>query len=415
MEITEKLMLNLSLLLVLMFFFQVLQERQGRSVLRQYILPLYFVVSIFLCMIFSVEAGGGVRFDLRQVPIILGSLYTGRVFLFAGAAILMRGYMGVDDGFWTAMLYFTSLAFVLKWIHLWYVQLPSSQRIFASVLATFASSVVLLEIIFILHTPQRNMETILSYTLVPAVGAALITYFIEMIRQNILIRNRLARSEKMEAVSHMSAAISHEIRNPLTSVKGFLQLIQEDSYSEEKRKEFLQIAMSEIVRAEQVMNDYLTFSKAALDKEEELHVAEELSNVLKTFEYLAAEKGIKINASLGEDLMIKGDKSKFKQAVINLVKNALEAMPAGGVLTVRANKVQQSVQLLLHDTGIGMSEEQLSRLGEPYYSTKGNQGTGLGLMVTFSIIRAMKGKVQVNSRPCRGTTFRITFPSYKGE
>ncbi|CAM3861380.1 sensor histidine kinase [Mesobacillus zeae] len=412
MQITEKLLLNLSLLLVLMFFFQIIQERNGNSRTRKISFSLYFIVSIFVCMIFSVEAEDGIRFDLRHVPFILGGLYTGKVFLYAGLAIVMRGFLGIDEGFWMAAIFFGSLGLLLKWVHQWFLRLSASQRIGVAVLVTLMSSLLLIEIIFMFHTPILRTEAWIGFILIPSIAVGVISYFLEMIRHNILIRNQLAKAEKMDAVSQMSAAISHEIRNPLTSVKGFLQLLQENSYPEEKKKEFIKIAMDEIDRAEVVINDYLTFSKAALEKEEEIEVGNELEQVLKTFEHKAIQSGINIQTTFVPGLSIRGDKVKFKQGLINLLKNAIEAMPGGGTLTIRTYRSDLEIHILINDTGIGMTEEQLSRLGEPYYSTKGKHGTGLGMMVTFSIIRAMRGKVDVNSRPGKGTSFRIIFPSY---
>ncbi|WNF25049.1 HAMP domain-containing sensor histidine kinase [Mesobacillus jeotgali] len=158
-----------------------------------------------------------------------------------------------------------------------------------------------------------------------------------------------------------------------------------------------------------MINDYLTFARPAFEKEEEIEVEKELNQVLNVLSPLANFNGVKITKKFSPGLVISGDQSKFKQGFINLMKNGLEAMPNGGELLIQTFTTGPVVHILVRDTGIGMNEEQIARLGEPYYTTKGQQGTGLGMMVTFSIIRAMRGKVEVKSQVGKGTTFHIRF------
>ncbi len=127
-EITKHLLMNLSLLLVLLFFTQLIIERQVKEESRERYQLFYFIISIFTCYIFSVQVQDGVRFDLRQVPMILGSLYTGYSFLLAGVTILMRGLLGINDGFWVSVGVFASLAILLKWIHPWFNRLTLNSR-----------------------------------------------------------------------------------------------------------------------------------------------------------------------------------------------------------------------------------------------------------------------------------------------
>lgn len=408
-EITKHLLLNLSLLIVLLFFTQLVIERQASEKNRNGLQILYFILSILICFIFSIETSDGIRFDLRQVPMILGSLYTGQGFLLAGVTIIMRGFMGINDGFWTSAGVFTVLAFLLTWMHSWFSSLSLNQRVGVSILVTVITSMVLMQLIGIITEPITHAEAWISFLVIPAITSGLISYSIETIRQSLLIRQKLAKADKIEAVSHLSAAISHEIRNPLTTVKGFLQLLGEQSYPEEKKKEFIQIAVSELDRAEEVINDYLTFARPAFEKVEEIDVEKELNHVLNVLKPLANLNDIKINRKYTPGLIISGDRSKFQQGFINLIKNGFEAMPDGGELTVQTFLTGHTAHILISDNGIGMTEEQINRLGEPYYTTKGQQGTGLGMMVTFSIIRAMRGKVEIKSQPGKGTTFHMKF------
>ncbi|MEH7885005.1 HAMP domain-containing sensor histidine kinase [Bacillus sp. JJ1609] len=409
MEITKHLLLNLSLLIVLLFFTQLVIESQANEKNRLGLQILYFILSILICFIFSFETRDGIRFDLRQVPMILGSLYTGQGFLLAGVTILMRGFMGINDGFWASAGVFIVLAFVLTWISSWFSRLSLNQRVGVSILATVITSLVLMQLIGIVTEPITHPEAWISFLVIPAITTGLISYSIETIRQSFLIRQKLAKADKIEVVSHLSAAISHEIRNPLTTVKGFLQLLGEQSYPEEKKQEFIKIAVDELNRAEQVINDYLTFARPAFEKVEDIDVEKELNHVLNVLKPLAYLNDIKIKRKYTSGLVISGDRSKFQQGFINLIKNGFEAMPDGGELTVQTFLTGHTAHIFISDNGIGMNEEQINRLGEPYYTTKGQQGTGLGMMVTFSIFRAMKGKVEVKSQVGKGTTFHMKF------
>lgn len=408
-EITKHLLMNLSLLLVLLFFTQLIIERQVNEEKRETYQLFYFIISIFTCYIFSVQVQDGIRFDLRQVPMILGSLYTGYSFVLAGVTLLMRGFLGINDGFWVSVGVFSGLAILLKWIHPWFNRLSLNSRVGVSVLLTVITSFLLMQMVAIVNKPISHPEAWISFILIPALTSGLVSYSIETIRQTFIIRQRLAKADKIEAVSHLSASISHEIRNPLTTVKGFLQLLGEKDYPEDKKKEFIDIAVQELKRAEEVINDYLTFARPAFEKEEKIEVEKELNHVLNVLSPLANLNGVKITKKFSPGLFISGDRSKFKQGFINLMKNGLEAMPNGGELIIQTFLTGSVVHILVRDTGIGMNEEQIARLGEPYYTTKGKQGTGLGMMVTFSIIRAMRGKVEVKSQIGMGTTFHIRF------
>jgi two-component system sporulation sensor kinase B len=114
---------------------------------------------------------------------------------------------------------------------------------------------------------------------------------------------------------------------------------------------------------------------------------------------------------LSEDspLHLEGDRYKFRQALINIGKNAIEAMDDGGILEIKANKVNDHIVMVISDNGIGMTSEQIKRLGIPYYSTK-EKGTGLGTMVSFGIIKKMNGKIEIKSELGKGTEYKIIFP-----
>ncbi|WP_052342765.1 sensor histidine kinase [Bacillus sp. EB01] len=171
------------------------------------------------------------------------------------------------------------------------------------------------------------------------------------------------------------------------------------------------MAKTELERAERIITDYLTFAKPASDKLEVLDVSKEMLHILELIHPFANMNSVIINIDLRNEVKVKGERHLFHQCILNIVKNAIEAMEEnGGTLTVMTQGKGENSEIYISDTGIGMNSEQIERLGEPYFSLKGKNGTGLGMMVVYSIINSMNGKVFIESKPGQGTTFVLHFP-----
>lgn len=147
---------------------------------------------------------------------------------------------------------------------------------------------------------------------------------------------------------------------------------------------------------------------------EVLHVEDELKHLVTIIEPLARIRSVDIQLNTTRQKII-GDRSLFRQALLNLMKNGLEAMPDGGQLSITVSDKENEMILEVSDTGIGMNNEQISRLGEPYYTTKGAQGTGLGMMVVFQVLEGMKSTITVQSTVGEGSRFIVTIPKAKVE
>ncbi|QCT01880.1 integral membrane sensor signal transduction histidine kinase [Paenibacillus algicola] len=222
-----------------------------------------------------------------------------------------------------------------------------------------------------------------------------------------MFNNELQRSEKMEIISELAASVAHEVRNPLQVTRGFMQLLAEKS--EEGQKEYLNLALKELDRASGIITDFLTFAKPELEQVTVLNLAEELRHVTGILNPLANLSGGVIQLEVSKGVYIAGNASKLKQAVINLVKNSIEALEGEGVIKIRVFKDKEYAVISIRDNGVGMDMQELSRLGEPYFSNK-TKGTGLGLMVTFRIIEAMQGKIHFTSHKGIGTEAVIQIP-----
>ncbi|KRE32560.1 sensor histidine kinase [Paenibacillus sp. Soil522] len=229
-------------------------------------------------------------------------------------------------------------------------------------------------------------------------------------KQLEVFNNELQRSEKMEIISQLAASVAHEVRNPLQVTRGFLQLLREKTTSD-KDNSFMVLAIDELDRASEIITDFLTFAKPQLEQTTLLNVAEEIQKIEGILAPLATMQGGIIKVDLASDLYVRGNSSKLKQALINIIKNSIEALDKDGIIHIRAYMDDSGhVVICIKDNGEGMHEADLKRLGEPYYSKK-TKGTGLGLMVTFRIIEVMQGRVEFISDKGVGTEAIIHIPS----
>lgn len=222
-----------------------------------------------------------------------------------------------------------------------------------------------------------------------------------------MFNNELQRSEKMEIISELAASVAHEVRNPLQVTRGFMQLLGERS--NQSQQEYLNLALKELDRASAIITDFLTFAKPELEQVSKLNLSEELRHVTGILMPLANIGGGTIKLDVPATIHIMGNSSKLKQAMVNLVKNSIEALSGEGTIKIWAYIEKGQAVIHVRDNGVGMDVEELERLGEPYFSNK-TKGTGLGLMVTFRIIEAMRGKIHFTSHKGIGTEVVIRIP-----
>lgn len=222
-----------------------------------------------------------------------------------------------------------------------------------------------------------------------------------------LFNHRLQRTEKLKFISDLAASIAHEVRNPLQVTRGFLQLIS--GKSDEASKPHFSMAISELDRASTIITDFLTFAKPELDTIVRLDIQKEMTQIETIITPLAAYHGAALQIRIPDKLYVMGNSSKFKQAFMNMIKNSIEALKGSGVVEVEAYTDQDAAIVRIKDNGEGMEQEQIAKLGEPYFSTK-TKGTGLGLMVTFRIIEVMQGTIEFRSEKGKGTEALIRFP-----
>jgi PAS domain S-box-containing protein len=216
----------------------------------------------------------------------------------------------------------------------------------------------------------------------------------------------LLKTEKLSMVGELAAGIAHEIRNPLTTIKGFVQLLSEYDLG----KSYASTILDEIDRINFIVSEFMVFAKPHTIYFSKCNINETVKSVIKFLEPEAHLKNVIIECKcVCRDIWISGEKNQLKQVFLNMIKNAIEAMPAGGKVFVTIESNFSEIVISIEDTGRGMTADQVRRLGEPFYTTKEN-GNGLGLMVSFKIIETHRGAIEVKSELNRGTKFIISFP-----
>lgn len=220
----------------------------------------------------------------------------------------------------------------------------------------------------------------------------------------------MIQSEKLSVAGQLAAGIAHEIRNPLTAIKGFIQLMESDSENKVNRT-YYKIIKSEMERIELILGELLVLAKPQANKYNEENIKDLLEQVTTLLTTQAILNNIEIITDYTiEDIWIHADGNQIKQVFINLIKNAIEVMPNGGKITIQlAVADREDVLIQVIDQGMGIREEKLKNLGIPFYTTK-EKGTGLGLAVSYKIIEAHNGSITVSSKINVGTTFSIRLP-----
>lgn len=213
-------------------------------------------------------------------------------------------------------------------------------------------------------------------------------------------------SEKMSVLGQLSAGIAHEIRNPLTSIKGFLQLLEAGV---QHKDEYYKIMKDEIEKIEAITSELLHMAKPATNKMKDESVDQMIRNVVMLLRSQAKMNNIVITIEEPITEIIYCDSSQVKQVLINLIKNAIEAMDNPGEITLYVRSNSTEVTIHVKDEGPGIPEELNDQLGKPFFTTKTN-GTGLGLMVTKEILDNHGGKLSFSDNINRGSTFHLLFP-----
>lgn len=263
---------------------------------------------------------------------------------------------------------------------------------------------------------RHDLELLRAFSSSAAISlenARLYQQQIEQIEELRATQAKLIQSEKMSALGRLIASISHEINNPLQSIQGCLTLADEEIESQqrpEKLQRYLGIAEDEIERIAAIVRRIRDFYRPARDELDAVDVHAVLGSVLELSGKQLQHSDVVIEKQWAEGLpTIPANAAHLKQVFLNLVLNAIDAMPSGGTLTLTTAQGDERVRIEFADTGVGMTEETQARLFEPFFTTKAH-GSGLGLSISYGIIESHDGQILVESEAGKGSTFILLLP-----
>lgn len=224
------------------------------------------------------------------------------------------------------------------------------------------------------------------------------------------LEKELQRSERLAAIGKMAAGVAHELRNPLSSIKGLAVLLQSSFAEPGKEAETADVLVKEVERLNRSIGELLDYAKPGQLNRQPASIGEILMKTLSLVQMDAEAYGITVELSQQQDLPeIMVDSDKLKQVFLNLLLNAVQAMPEGGTLGVRLAKNEGGLVIVIRDSGVGILPENLPRVFDPYYTTK-NDGTGLGLAMSAKIVEEHGGRIKIASNPGEFTEVRVTLP-----
>ena len=238
-------------------------------------------------------------------------------------------------------------------------------------------------------------------------------YILHDLTQIKSLQEAVQKQEKMAAIGNLAAGVAHEVRNPLSSIKGYAtyfgSLFEEGS----DKKKAADVMTAEVERLNRVISELLEIARPSDIKPKKTDISFLLKSSLRLIQQEAEAEGVEIKTTVAAKIPpLYLDPDRITQALINLYINALQAMPEGGILTISASEEGSGVVITVADTGFGITDDKTSKIFDPYYTTK-NTGTGLGLAVVQKVVEAHGGSVAVKSAENKGTEFIITLPRDK--
>jgi two-component system, sporulation sensor kinase B len=413
MSIIKDFLLQLTFMLIPIFIhYTFITERVKNDKNRNLIMTILWGISIIACMSFPVVFGQNARLELRIIPLLLGTLYGGflpGIFLSA-LIIFYRLSFGFDIGFYNTVLVLLLSLPVMVHFQKSFTSSKKDMRVKIAVGLSFYYCLIGLTLLGVLRGFSKEYLTVpIIHLFFAVVVTWCFTMLIEAIREIHQLRLEMQNSEKLRVIGELTSVFAHEIRNPMQATRGFLQLLNEPDLPE-KKKEYIQISLEELDRANEIINDFLSFGKPSIHDKERINIGYQIQRVVNIIQSYTFNRNVEIKTDILENCWTYANPQKLNQSLINILKNAIESMPNGGTVWITCTSMDDRyIKITIKDQGIGMTKKQIDRLGSPYYSLK-ESGTGLGMMVSFQIIRSFKGKIQVNSEKDIGTEFVIFLP-----
>jgi len=232
------------------------------------------------------------------------------------------------------------------------------------------------------------------------------------ITDRVRMEEQMSQNEKLTSLGLLAAGVAHEVNTPLAVISNYIQMLSKQIPREDERQKTIEKIVKQTFRASEIVNNLLNFSRTGAAEFIEINLNSILDETLSLVQHPFKTGRVTVIRNFGENLpFVLGSSTKLQQVFLNLFMNARDAMPSGGMLEVRTYARNGSVEVEVTDTGMGIRPENLNRVFDPFFTTKASgRGTGLGLSVSYGIVKEHAGKMDVRSTPDKGTSFRVEFP-----
>ncbi|MCY9691745.1 sensor histidine kinase [Paenibacillus alginolyticus] len=411
----KEVLLQLLFALVPFVLYNIYYRNKTANYSKQFI-TITCMICLFMSMTFHSSVLNGIIFDIRYVimffGMVFGGMTTGLILLveFLSYRILIGG-----KGLFSAMIILV-ITFNLSVLLSILYRRRAKYRKLITFLAGLSFSVIPICVLFVIEPKYVVEHLTFNFLALPIQNSLgiwlLISLFNKAVSDKQLFQKYL-QNEKVETIAHVAASLAHEVRNPLTAVMGFLKLIRNEAISKEKTNYYIDICVEEMKRTEVILSEYLSIAKPSTPIYEQMDLVPQLNSVIDIMTPYANMNNVALEVhNEGQQLYISANPNEIKQLLINFIKNAIEAcscISKGKVIIRMAPESRISAKITIHDNGVGLSNEQLERLGTIYFSTK-SKGTGVGLTLSYQLIRSMNGAIHVRSTLGKGTEFVISLP-----
>jgi two-component system sporulation sensor kinase B len=359
--------------------------------------------------------------DYAYLPIVLALLSFGKrygltllLISIVFSRIVTGEFLSTESIIRIILILFLCIYIIVNKIH---SKLPKDQNTIVIRMLLYA---YLIRILLLLIMDSHLLQGLNVYSLVvsPVSEMLMILLLMRLQQTQFEVMRRKqndAQTEKQKLVSELAASIAHEIRNPITVVKGFLQLISDPTMTitKEKRDQYFELCLSELERAEFIIKDYLSFSKPNVEHVEKVVINSSIDKIVSIVQSYSNLNNIHLDVEYDRtsNITVHALKTKIDQILLNIVKNAIEACTGNvhPVVKIVTEKYEDMIRISIQDNGPGMDQSIIDNIGTAYQTTKVT-GTGLGMMVTKKLIEEMKGKLAVSSSKENGCRIDIMIP-----
>jgi two-component system, sporulation sensor kinase B len=393
------------------------QKKIMKKVHQKVILSILCGISIIICMTFPVSINSNYILDFRFIPLIIAFIFGGyRVGVFLSLVLITYRFFIGGTGFYLGGLSMTTFFVVAfgyilprseKWNLIW-------KKFYPYVLLTCTLIFFALGTQFLDDYSFTRQEIILWawFSIFNYITFWMIMYLQNTLKEIEDVSQKMIQFEKSHTLNHLLVFISQQLSSPLSNAKEMISLVKEEPLTSHQMFSLRKIE-SELNQAEQGLEQYLSILDDSKEKQIVWSFVDELENIVELMKLYANvhQVELKYSSTLEEDVSFKGDRIMVRFALINLIKNAIEACDPKGRVNICLHEMLKEIYIVIEDNGVGLPNSVLPQLGKPLPTAKEN-GTGLGLVSTYKIAESMGGRVEVESSPNEGTTFSLYFPKW---